>query len=132
MKSRSWKQRKRGKQSRKFESTLTQAKKTIKRKIEKDKNRSKFNDAWFVAIVKVNSETFHNNFKVGFQAHPLKYMGFDLGNTYVQQKNVRKQRKAKMQLVSACSNQVATFHSTKINERGKGLQWVLMALVMAN
>jgi hypothetical protein len=59
-------------------------------------------------------------------------MGFDLGNTYVQQKNVRKQRKAKMQLVSACSNQVATFHSTKINERGKGLQWVLMALVMAN
>jgi hypothetical protein len=59
-------------------------------------NRSKFNDAWFVAIIKVNSETFHNNFKAGFQIHPLKYIGFGLGNTYVQQISVRKQRKAKM------------------------------------
>jgi hypothetical protein len=62
-------------------------------------NRSKFNDAWFVNIVKVNNETFHNNFKAGFQARPLKYIGFGLGNTYVQQRSVRKQRKEKMQLV---------------------------------
>jgi hypothetical protein len=46
-------------------------------------NRSKFNGAWFVAIVKVNNETSHNNFKARFQAHPPKYIGFGLGNTYV-------------------------------------------------
>ncbi len=31
-----------------------------------------------------------------------------------------------------CHRQVATFHSTIVNERGKGLQQVLMALAMAN
>jgi len=61
---------------------LPKLRKQFKGKLKKT-NRSKFNDAWFVAIVKVNNETFHNNFKVGFQAHPLKYRGFDLGNTYV-------------------------------------------------
>jgi hypothetical protein len=98
----------------------------------KKTNRSKFNDAWFATIVKVNNETFHNNFKARFQAHLLKYIGFGLGNTHARQRSVRKQRKAKMQLVWACSNQVATFHSTIVNERSKGLQWVLMALVVAN
>ncbi len=78
-------------------------------------NRSKFNDAWFVAIVKINSETFHNNFKAVFQAHPLKYIGFGLGNTYVQQRNVRKKSKAKNATCWACTNQVATFHSTIVN-----------------
>jgi len=78
-------------------------------------NRSKFNDAWFVAIVKINSETFHNNFKAMFQTHPLKYIGFGLGNTYVQQRNVRKKSKAKNATCWACTNQVTTFHSTIVN-----------------
>jgi len=43
------------------------------------------------------------------------------------------QRKAKMQLVGhVLASQVVTFHSLIINERGKGLWWFLMALVMPN
>jgi hypothetical protein len=77
---------------------LPKLRKQFKGKLRKTK-RFKFNGAWFVAIVKINSETFHNNFKAMFQAHPLKYIGFGLGNTYMQQRSVRKQSKAKMQLV---------------------------------
>jgi hypothetical protein len=47
-------------------------------------NKVKFNDAWLVVVVvvKVVSEKFHDNFKIG-------YIGFDLGITYVRQRIVR-------------------------------------------
>jgi hypothetical protein len=47
---------------------LTQAKQATQREIEKE-DRTKFNDAWFVATIKAINERFHNNFRVGFQAH---------------------------------------------------------------
>jgi hypothetical protein len=48
-------------------------------------NKVEFNDAWLVVVVvvvKVVSEKFHDNFKIG-------YIGFDLGITYVRQRIVR-------------------------------------------
>jgi hypothetical protein len=89
-------------------------------------NKTKFNDAWFVVVVKVVSEKFHNNFRIG-------YIGFGLGITYVQQKNVKQcSKKGKNATCWACPSQVVTFHSPIVNERGKGLWWFLMALMMAN
>lgn len=52
--------------SKKVESTLTQFEWTPQRRIKKD-NGVKFNDAWSTIVVKVNSERFHENVKVGFQ-----------------------------------------------------------------
>jgi hypothetical protein len=89
-------------------------------------NRAKFNDALFVVVVKVVSEKFHNNFRIG-------YIGFGFKITYVQPKNVRQcSKKGKNATCCACPSQVVTFHSPLINEGGKGLWWFLMALVMAN
>jgi hypothetical protein len=47
------------------ESTLTQSEWTTQRRIEKD-NRIKFNDVWFIIVVRINNERFHKNVKVGF------------------------------------------------------------------
>jgi hypothetical protein len=56
------------KKSRTKGTQLTQAKQATQRKIDKE-DKTKFNDAWFVATIKAISERFHNNFRVGFQAH---------------------------------------------------------------
>jgi len=48
----------------------------------------------------------------------------------MQQRNNKEGQKCN--LFKASPNQVATFHSIIVNEKGKGLQWVLMALVMAS
>ncbi len=53
------------KKSRKVEGTFTQVEWATQRIIEKD-NKVKFNDAWFV-VVKVVSEKFHNNFRIGYR-----------------------------------------------------------------
>ncbi len=58
-----------------------------------------FNNAWFVVVVRIASERFHNNFRVGFRVHPLGYTGFDLGMTFQQQIIEREQIRRKMQLV---------------------------------
>jgi hypothetical protein len=55
--------------------------KTTQRDVEKE-DKAKFNNAWFAAVVKVTGERFHNNFKVGFKAHPLGYKGFGLGVSF--------------------------------------------------
>jgi hypothetical protein len=72
--------------------------KTTQRNVEKI-NRARFNNAWFVATVKAIGERFHNNFRVGFRAHPLGYRGFGLGMTFQQQIIAKEQRRRKMQLV---------------------------------
>jgi len=76
-------------------------------------NRTKFNDALFVVVVvKVVSEKFHNNFRIG-------YIGFGLRITYVQQKNVRQcSKKGQNATCCACPSRVVTFHTLIINERG--------------
>lgn len=48
-------------------------------------NRAKFSDTWSIGVVKVVTEIFYNNFKVGFLAHPLGYIWFGLGITSTQQ-----------------------------------------------
>ncbi len=52
-------------------------------------NKVKFNDTWSIVVVKVINEKSYNNFKVGFLAHPLGYIGFGLGITSTQQRNVK-------------------------------------------
>jgi hypothetical protein len=70
-------------------------------------NKVEFNDAWLVVVVvvvKVVSEKFHDNFKIG-------YIGFDLGITYVRQRIVRQcSKKGKNATCWACLSQVVTFH----------------------
>jgi hypothetical protein len=67
------------------------------RNVEKE-DRTRFNNAWFVATIRVASEQFHNNFKARFKAHPLGYRGIGLGVTSQQQRIAREQRRRKMQL----------------------------------
>jgi hypothetical protein len=40
-----------------------------------------FNETWSVTSIKVAGGRFHNNFRVGYRAHLLGYMGFVLGIT---------------------------------------------------
>jgi hypothetical protein len=56
-----------------------------------------FNDIGSTVTVEVDSERFHNNFEVGFWAHPLRYRGFSFGIVFMQ-RNVREQKTVKMQL----------------------------------
>ncbi len=63
------------------------------------KDRAKFNEAWPSTSIKATSERFHNNFRAGYRAHSLGHMGFGLRITSAQQKNVKQQRRGKMQLV---------------------------------
>jgi hypothetical protein len=51
--------------SRKVEGTFTELERTFQRRIEKD-NRTKFNDASSIVIVKVLGERFHNNLRIGW------------------------------------------------------------------
>ncbi len=82
-------QKEKGKEKEKIskwaEHTFTITKKTTQRNVEK-KNRARFNNAWFVIAIRAINEKFHNNFRVGFRAHPLGYKGFGLGVTFQQQK----------------------------------------------
>jgi hypothetical protein len=86
------------KRSRHVEDTPTLMERVTQKNVEiEDKDR--FNNAWFIAVARIASEKFHNNFKAGFRAHPLGYKGFGLGVTSQQQITTRKQRRRKMQLV---------------------------------
>ncbi len=67
----------------------------VQRKIEKE-DIVKFNKTWFIIFIRVASERFHNNFKVGYWVHPLGYMGFGSRITFAQHKNVKQQWKEKM------------------------------------
>jgi hypothetical protein len=69
-----------------------------RRNVEKE-DKARFNNAWFVAAIKVVGEQFHNNFRARFRAHPLGYRGFGLGMTSQQQRISKEQRRRKMQLV---------------------------------
>ncbi len=83
-------QKKDEKISKRFESTPNPVECTSKRIIEKEQ-RTRFNQMWSTTRVKVASECFHNNFIVGFQAHPLGYKRFGLVITYAQQRMARMQ-----------------------------------------
>jgi len=63
--------------------------------VEKEQ-KTKFNQAWSTIVIRAANECFHNNFKVGFQAHPLGYRGCGLGITFAQQRFIRQQRMARM------------------------------------
>ncbi len=116
---------KKDKISKKVEGTLTQVEWATRRIIEKD-NKVKFSDAWLIVVVKVVSEKFHYNFRIG-------YIRFGLGITCVQQRSVREcSKKGKNATCWTCPSQVITFHSPIVNERGKCLWWFLMALMMGN
>jgi hypothetical protein len=41
-----------------------------------------FNQTWSTIKIKVANECFHNNFIIGFRAHPLGYKRFGLVITY--------------------------------------------------
>ncbi len=71
---------------------LTQVKQATQRRNEKE-DRVKFNETQCVTSIKVAGERFHNYFKIGYQTHHLSYMGFGLGITFAQQKNVEQQKK---------------------------------------
>ncbi len=51
--------------SRRVEGTFTQVERTFHRRIEKD-NRTKFNYASTIVIIRALSERFHNNLKIGW------------------------------------------------------------------
>jgi len=51
--------------SRRVEGTFTQVERTFHRRIEKD-NRTKFNYALTIVIIRALSERFHNNLKIGW------------------------------------------------------------------
>jgi hypothetical protein len=54
---------------------------------------------WFTTNVRKIGDFFHNNFQVGFQANPFKYMGQNLRNTIAMQwdtkQHAKKQCKSK-------------------------------------
>jgi hypothetical protein len=71
-----------------FQNKLTLVEQTIQKSIEKEQI-TMFNQTWFATTFRVVGEYFHNNFILGFQAHPLRYKGFGFGITFVQQRFVR-------------------------------------------
>ncbi len=74
--SKKWKKRRRKKSKKAKGTQFAQTKQTTQRRSIKKEDITKFNYAWFVAIVNVVGERFHNNFKARFQAHPLGYKRF--------------------------------------------------------
>jgi len=86
------------KTSRKVEHTPTPMERVVQKNVENE-DKYRFNNAWFVIVVRVAGEKFDNNFKAGFKAHPLGYKGFGLGVTFQQQITMRKQRRRKLQLI---------------------------------
>ncbi len=88
------------KRSRRAEGThLIQVEQTTQRRVEK-KDRAKFNETWSSTSIRVVGEKLHKNFKIGYQVHPLSYVGFGLGIAFARQRNVKQQRKGKMQLAT--------------------------------
>ncbi len=73
---------------------LIQVEWTTQRKIEKE-DKVKFNEAWSSTSIRVVGEKLHNNFRVGYQVHPLGYMGFGLRIAFAWQKHVKQQIKGK-------------------------------------
>jgi len=86
------------KKSREVEHTPTPMERVAQKNVENE-DKDWFNNAWFVIVVRVVGEKFHNNFKAKFRAHPLGYKGFGLGVTFQQQITIRKQRRRKLQLI---------------------------------
>ncbi len=62
--------------------------KLVKRELVKQQ-RTNFIATWSSSTVKESGDIFHYNFKVGFQAHPLRYRGVNLGEITQVQKQAQ-------------------------------------------
>jgi hypothetical protein len=77
-----WKRRrkeKKDKQAKKTLIVLIVIEKFVERKLVKQQ-WTNFITTWSSLVVKKVGDRFHSNFKAGLQAHPLRYMGVNLGD----------------------------------------------------
>jgi hypothetical protein len=61
-------------------------------------DKVKFNDIGSIVAIEVDCERFHNNFRLGFWTHLLRYKGFGFGIVFTQQRNARERKMVKVQL----------------------------------
>jgi len=70
----------------------------VRRSIEKE-DKTTFNQKWSIDAIKVVGQWFHNNFTIGFWAHPLGFKMFNLGFTYETHNIIKQQKMLRMRLV---------------------------------
>jgi hypothetical protein len=58
--------------------------------------RIDFNRTWSIIAIRKTNNRFHQNFQVGFKAHPLRYKGINLDISIVVESEVRTNARARM------------------------------------